>query len=330
MQWPLIDILKLHYPGDTEKSSIRAFGGKKLNEIFSELFSTLSEKTGMGYRKIAKEIFKVSSVSVQNWKGLNKNYTKGHPIPLFALDKILELLNLKQTGIHRKIVSSIKELQCGRISKNVKVAIYLTPTLAKFCGAHAADGSLYQSKERRSISARWDIGDREEANIIEIRKWTKELFGINLPRMKRGKMFYTWTNMQVISRYLFQIFDFPIGEKSNTVSEPTIFYQDNERILSEFPEKLRWQLRLNFAREVINFDGHSTMTGRVPSVCLGINSNLLRKQVAEIFNHFNINFHNYDKHKKMMTTSRKETQKLFNINIFRGKKREKLKRLLGY
>lgn len=329
MQWPLINILELHDPNDTEKSQPRAFGGRKLNELFAKLCTEACNKMGMNYKQMAKENFNTTEDSLMNWRGLNKKYPDGHPIPLSALGKVLELLNLKYTKAHRKAIQNIKELRCGRIARRVKAQIYLMPELAKLCGAHAADGCLYGLKDRGPIAARWDIGDQEKANIEAARMWVKNLFGVILPNITRGNMAYTVTSMQVMARYLIRIFDFPIGEKSKTVSEPRILVENDKRILSEFPEEMRWKLRLEFAKEVINFDGHSTESGGVVSVGLGSESDKLRESITQIFRHFGINLKNYNIHKRATTTARKDAEKFYSIGIFRGQKGEKLKRLLG-
>lgn len=305
--YPLIDILKLHHPEDTEKSAVRAFGGEKLNKIFDELSTSFCQNSRISYAQLAK-IMNVNKISIQNWRGFNKKYPKGHPIPLWALDKLLQLTYSKGSEMHNEIIRNITHLQCGRVSKKIKAVIYLRPELANICGAHAADGCLYGWKGKGPTTARWDIGDLEKSNILAVKKWIDDLFEIELPILKKGKMSYIWTNMQIISRYLVLLFDFPIGEKSHIVKEPAIFSGKDARILSEFPEDLRWQLRWEFAKEVINFDGHSTIIGGIVSIGLGSESELLRNNLVEIFAHLGINFHNYqyEKNSKILTTAKKE------------------------
>lgn len=328
--WPLIDVLELHRQYETEKSWLRAFGGVELNRSFRDLCGRLSQQLSMNHKEIAKKVFNVNSNSLQNWKGLNKKYPDGHPIPVWVLSKTLELLNLKYTDTHRELILKIEEFQSGRVAKRVKAVIYLVPNLARLCGAHAADGCVNKLKE--PLSLRWDIGDEEKSNIVAVKEWIKDLFGIEFSDFTKGKMSYIQTSMQIIPRYLIQIFDFPVGKKSHSVAEPKIFYEKDNRILSEFPEELRWQLRLEFSREVVNFDGHSTVTGNVVSAGLGSESADLRKNIVEIFNHFGVEFHNYDYERggKILTTSLKETEKMYSLNLFRGQKREKFKKLLNH
>lgn len=327
--WPLIDILELHRQNDTEKSWVRSFGGIEFNQLFRDLCNKLSQRLNMSHREIAKKVFNVNPNSLQSWKGLNKKYPDGHPIPLWALNETLELLNLKYSNTHKELISKIKELQSGRVAKRVRAVIHLLPNLVRLCGAHTADGCV--NKLKTPFTLRWDIGDEEKENIVAIRRWTNELFGIELSDSPKGKMSYIWTSMQIIPRYLVQIFDFPVGKKSHIVSEPKILSGKDRRILSEFPEEIGWQLRLEFAKEVINFDGHATVTGGIVSIGLGSESNSLRKSIVEIFNHFGVNFHNYNYENggKILATSLKETKKMYSLGIFRGQKREKLKNLLN-
>lgn len=116
------------------------------------------------------------------------------------------------------------------------------------------------------------------------------------------------------------------------MKEPEILSKNDSRILSEFPENIRRQLRLEFAKEVINFDGHSTKTGGTVLIGLGSESPEMRKGLVEVFSQFGIRFQNcsYDKDSKISTTSKSETEKLYSLGIFRGQKREKLKQLLTH
>ncbi len=326
MSWPLIDILKLHHPNDTEKSSVRAFGGLELNKIFNYLCEAyVSEKT-LNNKALAEDIFKVNRNSLHNWKGFNSKYKEGHPIPLWALDKILELNNLKYTEKHREIIKSIKYLQCGRVSNKIDAQIFLTPELANLCGAHAADGCLNGIKNKGPLTARWDLGDHEKENIKEARNWIENTFGFKPILMQKGNMAYTWSNKQVLSRYLTQIFDFPIGRKTEIVRIPKILVEADERILESVPEGTLKELQLEFAKEVINFDGHSTLSGGVVQVGLGSNSRQLLEDVRNIFQRVGINFHIYSN--KILTTSYGESKKLCSIGLFRGQKRIKFENLL--
>ena len=325
MNWPLLDILRLHCPDDGEKSSVRATGGLKLNKIFDDLCTQYCKNKKISYKTFARSVLKVNPNSVQNWRGKNPRYEDGHPIPLWALGKLLELNRLKQTETHRNVVKTIEYLYCGRVSERTKAQIYLTPDLAMLCGAHAADGSLNGLKNRGPISARWDLGDQEKENVMQTRNWIWNAFGFKPILMKKGKMSYTWSNRQIMSRYLTQMFDFPIGEKSNTVSVPRIFLGEDDRILSENTDVMP-KLRLCFAIEVVNFDGHSTFSGGVVQVGLGSNSKKLLKEVNEIFQKNGVNFHVYDN--KILTTSSKESKKLYSIGLFRGQKRKKFESLI--
>ena len=321
-----MNILELHHPNDTEKSSVRAFGGLELNRIFDELCKMYADKEKISYKHLAREIFKVNPNSVQSWRGKNLQYRKGHPIPLWVLKRILELNKLEFTAKHHEIIRSIKYLQCGRVSDKVRAEIHLTPELARICGAHAADGCLNALKNRSPVSARWDLGDQEKSNILEARSWIDKTFEFNPILMQKGKMSYTWSNKQILSRYLTRIFDFPIGRKTETVSIPKILIEKNDaRILEGNSGELE-KLQLEFAKEVINFDGHSTFSGNTVQVGLGVNSKQLLRDVKNVFERFEVNFHMYET--KILTTSYGESKKLYLLGLFRGQKRTKFERLI--
>ena len=320
-----MDILQLHHPKDTEKSSVRAFGGLDLNKMFDELCRIYMDKTKTSYKNLAKEIFKVNPNSIQNWRGANPKYKNGHPVPLWAISKILQINALKGKEEHINFVKNIKYLQCGRVSEVTNAQIYLTTELAKLCGAHAADGSLSMLKERGPLSAKWDLGDQEKANIEEAIRWLETSFGFKPVIIQKGKMSYIWSNRQVISRYLTQIFDFPIGNKTETVSMPKILSGNDNRILERGDEEILSNLQLEFAKEVINFDGHSTLSG-VVQTGFGSKSKKLLEDVKNVFQREGINFHIYQD--KILTTSFNESRKVYEAGLFRGKKREKFEKLI--
>jgi hypothetical protein len=321
---PLIDMLRLQDPTDSEKSAIRATGGTKLNKLFDKLVRTLANRSKLSYRELARDVYRVNPNSLQNWRGFNPLYPDGHPIPLWAIERTLNLLELKRTETHRRMVRSIRYLQCGRVARRVRAAAELGCELAKLCGAHAADGSISSQKGRRANTVEWMLGDQERANIIAVRRWIYRVFGIELQIRRRTKMYYVRTSMQIIPRYLTRIFDFPVGEKSHSVSEPEILNNPSEgRLLSGMTKAQKWRLKLEFAREVVNFDGHSTITGRIVSVGVGSASPRLRKELVETFRHFGVEFRNYEAHKRIASTSLAEAWKLHSLGLFRGAKRRK-------
>ncbi|HLC77337.1 MAG TPA: hypothetical protein VJH04_03990, partial [archaeon] len=124
MSWPLLNILELHHPEDTEKSSVRAFGGFELNKLFDELCKIYVANKKVSYKKLADEIFKVNPNSIQSWRGKNQKYKGGHPIPLWALKRILQINNLEFDNEHKKLIKTIKYLQCGRVGEKVRAEIY--------------------------------------------------------------------------------------------------------------------------------------------------------------------------------------------------------------
>ncbi len=321
----LINILCLHHPKDSEKSAVRALGGKELNAMVDEFTSNMSKKLKLNNKEIAKQIFKVNPNSIQNWRGRNSRYPEGHPVPLWALERCLDVLP-ENKNKHIKLIRNIKQLQCGRVATTVRAVTVLNSQIAKLCGAHAADGSLYLQHRRGPITSIWEIGDHEKSNIEAVQQWTQDLFEVELDIQKKGAMYYMRSDLQVIARYLIQVFDFPTGEKSHTVREPPILSNPNDvRLLEEITEKERWSLRLDFAKEVVNFDGHSTTTGGIVSVGLGSESSELRGNLCKIFEHFGVKFRNYDRHNKMLTTSWEQSRRLFELGLFRGQKRMKFR-----
>ena len=326
MDWPLIDLLELHHPKDTEKSSVRGVGGRLLNEIFNELCEDYIERNRISYKVLANEILEVNAASVQNWRGFNQNYNDGHPIPLWALKKLLELNELQYTDKHKEIINSISYLQCGRVSEKLRAQKFLTPELAKLCGAHAADGCLNGAKNKGPLSARWDLGDQEKENVLEARNWLENCFGFKPILMQKGKMAYTWSNKQIISRYLTRIFDFPIGSKCDIVKMPAIFKTNDKRVFGSADKQALQILQLEFSKEVINFDGHSTLSGNVVQAGFGSNSRPLLEDVKEVFQRHDVNFHIYKN--KILTTSYSETKKLYSLGLFRGLKKGKFDKLI--
>lgn len=329
MKYPLIDLLRLHHPDDSEKSALRAYGENSLNELFNELCISYTEYKSIKIEKLAQQ-FSVNKNSIQNWRGLNKKYKNGHPIPLWVLEKILVLNNSRYGARHREIINTISHLQCGRTAQKVKAVKYLIEDFARICGAHAADGSLYHLKDRGPITAIWEIGDQEKSNILAVHEWTSNLFGTDLEIKYNGKMCYLRSNLQIFSRYLNRIFDFPLGSKSDIVKEPKILSGYDDRLLSSMTEEISKKMRLEFAKEVLNFDGHSTITGGIVSVGLGCNSPYLRNSVVEIFDKNGIHFKNYHTSKKILTTRKVDSNGIYNLGVFRGNKRNKMKRQLAH
>jgi len=321
----LINLMCLHHPKDSEKSAIRALGGTELNAIVDKLLAEYSAQHNLTTKEIATKVFQVNPNSIASWRGRNNRYKDGHPVPLWALEKLLTLLQ-KDHSERIEVVKNIFQIECGRVSRRVNAVTTLDSRLAKLCGAHAADGSLYRQPGRGPITSLWEVGDQEKSNIEAVQEWVSALFGIELPLHKKGAMYFIRTDLQVIPRYLIRVFDFPTGEKSQTVMEPPILSNPmDSRLLEPMDEDRRWSLRLDFAREVVNFDGHSTVTGGIVSVGLGSESAKMRGELSKIFEHFGVKFRNYDLHRKMLTTSEKESRKLYQLGLFRGHRRDKFR-----
>lgn len=90
----------------------------------------------------------------------------------------------------------------------------LTINLCKIAGAHAADGTLYDSYIA--------ITDYHQSNILALINWFED-FGYTPKLMQVGENEYgVKFHSRIISRYLTKFFDFPSGCKQYTVEEPEI------------------------------------------------------------------------------------------------------------
>ena len=180
----LVDVLCLHHPKDTEKSSVRALGGRKLNSVMEDMVSRISREHQYTRKHMAIDILHASPNSLWRWCGNDPKYPEGHPIPLWALKDCLGLLGQNlNLNLHVKIVRNITNLQCGRVAKTVRAVTSLEPELVQLCGAHSADGSLTLQHNRGPISSTWDLGDQELSNVLAVQKWIHNLFGIKYLRL---------------------------------------------------------------------------------------------------------------------------------------------------
>ena len=74
---------------------------------------------------------------------------------------------------------------------------------------------------------------------------------------------------------------------------PAIFIKQDNRLLDKIDMEFLVKLQLEFAKEVINFDGHSTLSGNVVQVGFGSNSKELLEEVNSIFQKHGVNFDIY-------------------------------------
>jgi hypothetical protein len=321
--WPIIDILKVDPEFRTEKSAIRAIPeSKELNEITEQLIDNLN----LSKREIAKN-FNVSKASIEAWCGHPNSEI--HPVPLWILDRLVNL-NGDSKELRMKINSLINKVRCGRTGNIHILPKLLTPPLAAFVGAHIADGSI--STIGGSSSLNWELADGEKDNVEMCKKWIKEIFSIDLPvrKCKKARAWKLQTRIQIIPQFLIKIFDIPVGKKDEIVKEPPIIKmpENDKRLLTKPSLEEKRELELWFAKGVMNFDGHCTISGGTPTVCIGSNSVQLLLDLYRIFRENGVSFHLFLKHKKIMTTSKDESRKFLELGCFENAKQEKLKFLV--
>ena len=322
--WPIIDALKIDSEFRTEKSAFRALpSSPELNEIFDQLV----DKLNISRRELARKL-KVNNNSVEAWCG--HGTSKQHPIPLWVLDFVIS-----QTGddlnIRLKVNSLIDKIRCGRTGTVQAFPRNLNPELAALIGAHCADDSLTRIPHRESLS--WQLVDQEKESIELASKWVKSNFEIELKvgKLKNANAWEIHTRKQILPRFLVSICDMPIGEKHGIVREPRILRcpERDNRLLTKPSKSQKKELELSFASGVIIFDGHCTITGGVPSVGIGSNSKQLLVDLLRIFKVNGIEFGNFIRYNKILTTSFRDSKKFFEMNCFQNtKKQRKLESLL--
>jgi hypothetical protein len=120
-------------------------------------------------------------------------------------------------------------------------------------------------------------------------------------------------------------------KKDEIVREPSIlkFPEKDKRLLTKPSLHQKRELEFWFAKGVMNFDGFSTITGNIPSVGIGVNSIPLLIDLLRIFKENGVNFREFLLHRKILTTSKKESEKFLNLNCFENSKQNKLKFLLN-
>lgn len=182
---------------------------------------------------------------IQIWKGYyNKN------------DKDVEILK-------NSIISKVEYLKCNNpASKPVKAVKELTIDLCKISGAHAADGTLYDSYIA--------ISDEDRQAVEKFKQWIKNSFEINLAEVKRSKGKYEWSlafHNKIISRYLNKFFGFPSGTKVYSVDEPEII------------KSSKIEFREAFVLGVLTFEAG---IGMKPKVEFCISSIMLGNSIYEI------------------------------------------------
>lgn len=244
------DLFKLHSPEDkTPKSWICVSGSglkEKLNTIVDEIKVSSNVSKSHIFRILAKEL----GCPFSNVK--RRIYCRN----TFPLIIILNLLNLWKNNLHKseeEFISEKKKIQdtfayfkCNSSpAKFVKAVKFLSPTLAKINGAHAADGWM-TARKRKNGFVTYDYALREECKIavLAFQKWASDEFEFTTKVNDRAQGCYSieFVN-KIFVRYLHIFFGFPYGKKSQIVKEPEVI------------KNADFVFRKAFALGVMTFDG---------------------------------------------------------------------------
>ena len=323
-KWPLLDILQLDKNPKSEKSAFRGIpSSRELHEIVENLISSKN----LTKKDLAKQL-KVNINSILAWCGRLKN--SPHPVPLWFLNYI-STWSVNPLRTKKEIIMLIEKIRCGRTGTLQSFPRYLTPQLALLVGAHAADGCISLVSHRNCLH--WELSDRYRENLEKISKVIYSLFKLQLEirKFNRANAYYIRTRKQIIPRFLTDIFDMPIGEKSSLINEPKILKhpQKDKRLLTKPTTQQAKELRFHFFKGVMMFDGFCTLSGGIPVIGIGSKSSQLLKDIKKISEEYGINFKHYPQAQKLLTTSIKDARKILKANIFEGAKKEKLEKLLG-
>ena len=205
METKKIDLFKLIDEDERRPGSWVMAKGENLNAYLEPLIEKAGDKFG-SKRKFCKYLmdkFNLSQPTSQRFVWLMKDW---HPLFL-----IREATNLNNTS-YFEIQEHIEFLKMNWPPlKTFKAVKELNEDLCKIIGAHAADGTLARNFVR--------ITDGYESNIVALKKWIKNVFGVSYP-IKKVEGSNEWKiefHSGIIAGYLNRVFDFPIGSKQYTV-----------------------------------------------------------------------------------------------------------------
>lgn len=144
--------------------------------------------------------------------------------------KYLNKTNKDLEKLYSKLQSKIEMLKCNNgFSKPIRAVKELTVDLCKIVGAHAADGTMYDSLIR--------ITDEDKQAVEKFKKWIENLFKIKLCEVKPVKDNNEWSlcfRNKVFIRYLNKFFGFPSGLKTYSVKELNIIKNSNLELRKAF------------------------------------------------------------------------------------------------
>src|SRR3989338_4683951 len=194
-----LDLFKIHDSKDTTKNWILAKG----KNLKIELKSLIS-KTGFSNTELVRHLMKKLNISIACAEKLV--YLSREWYPLIFIKELVNLTNASKYEIQDKI-EFLKSSKPPVVE--YKAVKELTINLCKIAGAHAADGTLYDSYIA--------ITDYHKSNILALVKWFEE-FGYTPKLTQVGENEYGIKfHSRIISRYLMKFFGFPSGCKQYTV-----------------------------------------------------------------------------------------------------------------
>ena len=250
-----LDLFKIHDSKDSTKNWIFAKGDGLEVEL-----RVLIGKTGFSNTELVKHLMKKLNIPIASAERLV--YLKKEGYPLIFIEELVNLTNSDKCQVQDKIEflkSSKPPVVEYRAIKE------LTINICKIVGAHAADGTLYDSYIA--------ITDYHKSSILALIKWFEE-FGYTPKLMRIGKN--EWGikfHSRIISRYLTKFFDFPSGCKQYDVKEPAII------------KNAKLEFRKAFALGALTFDGCVTSGNKIE---LCVSSKGFRDSIANILIQLNI------------------------------------------
>jgi len=207
-----LDLFKLHDKiNDRTPRKWIMVKGRNLKFILKNLIEQLETK-GISNTNLVKYLMEKLNISIASAERLV--YIKREWFPLIFIEELLSLLNKKEQRF--EIQEEIEFIKVNQPPvKILKASKQLSINLCKISGAHAADGTIYDSY--------FCITDGYKDNILAFNKWLEKEFNLNfkLNKVSKNEWRICFKN-KVFTRYLTKIFDFPSGCKQYTVKEPEI------------------------------------------------------------------------------------------------------------
>jgi hypothetical protein len=244
---------------------------KEVENLLNDLYQRFKKKD---LDKILVTRLKVSYITASRLRRRNRKW-----YPLIFLQTLSEIwknvFNKSDSDVKKlneRLQSKIELLKCNNgFSKPVRAVKNLTIELCKICGAHAADGTLYNNLIR--------ITDEDKHAVEAFKNWVETTFEVKLPNVipvRKGsdKEWGLFFQIKIIARYLKNFFDFPSGKKTYSVEEPNII------------KKSDLKFRKAFALGVLTFEAG---LGAKPQIGFGVRSKNLRDSLCEILKLLDMN-----------------------------------------